>query len=177
MPAKPAHTHNETVDYDKQGRCLGTCQLCGQVREYDPEGRKPPLVIKEGSMDQTAKGTSNTANIRQRRIRERHTYIEQHKPEILHDLEALGLKGCLAKWQIPTSTWGDVKRRWGLMKRKLTKLSPTNPQGAPAGSPAGEPDNSTTRPAFPPFNEAWAPEIKVAWLEAYVKLFGGNGAS
>lgn len=44
--------HHEIMSY-QDGKFIGTCQKCGQVKQYDPEAYEKPIIIKEGNMEET----------------------------------------------------------------------------------------------------------------------------
>jgi len=47
MAEKESHCgHDEELD--QAGR-IGTCKICGQEKQYDPEGKQPPKVIRLGT--------------------------------------------------------------------------------------------------------------------------------
>jgi len=157
MPTKPKQTekptcaHDELVEY-KDGVKIGTCQKCGQEREYDPLGEKPPRVIKAGRLP------SNHMEY----VMQRHEFYERHKAEILSDVERIGLVAALATWRIPRRTWRDIRARWGL------------PGFVKAPKPAGRWD----MPRMPRFNERWSEDLKSEWLRTYRALLeAGNGNS
>ena len=81
---------------------------------------------------------------------ERHAFYEQHRDEILADFNSLDRLQFLEKWKASSSTWSGLKRRW------------IN----------GETKHKEFRPLLPLWNEDWAGDIKVAWLNAYSNVYG-----
>jgi hypothetical protein len=81
-------------------------------------------------------------------------YFEAEKENILDDIKTIGRPKTCTKWGISCSTLAGLIKRWGIASTRLRK------------SPAVSPTNHAT-PPLPPFNDNWAPEVQLAWLEAW----------
>lgn len=62
---------------------------------------------------------------------EKQKYYQEHQAEIINDLGELGARKCAEKWNIPTSTWYGLRKRWGLPAAGALLSSPTASQAAP----------------------------------------------
>lgn len=81
-------------------------------------------------------------------LAQRHIYYEEHREEILADINTIGSTEARLKWSVPSATWCGLKRRWLNQKAQIEKRR------------------------FPSWNENWTDAVKVAWLNAYVQVFG-----
>ena len=80
-------------------------------------------------------------------LQQRHAYYEEHKQEILADIEGIGDSETQRKWTIAKSTFSGMKRRW-----------------------LGYDGQKSQMPVLPPFNESWVDDVKVAWLRCFQAL-------
>lgn len=87
---------------------------------------------------------------------ERRKYYQEHKEEMVRDLIAHGKDFVVNKWRIKPQVIGHLKR--------LPEYKEAYP-GRPKVSPNGI-------PPLPAFQDKWAPEVQVKWLEVYEKVTG-----
>jgi len=149
--------HREIVGY-QDGKLLGTCQKCGQVKQYDPAGHDKPFILKEGkAMNKVGK----------------RRYYKEHREEILNDVRLLGRPAACKKWGIASSTWHQLMQRW-LPAADLSQVVEPH-QDYPQGNitPA-KPIEPRALPALPEFSEAWDGKVKLAWLECFSALTKHN---
>jgi len=185
-------THEPFID-DKghtRYRTLGTCKHCRQVREFPDAVDKHngrikkamPVIIKEGTMSEPvminqsedAETKETEGGKRGGATRMKGRFYDEHKEEIIADLQELGLEDMRKKWAIPLTSWYGLQKRWGLVKQANARYEYTPPEGQP--KPVLETTftlpNDTLQPEFPPFNDNWADDVKVLWLYAYGRVFG-----
>ena len=84
---------------------------------------------------------------------------DEHKDEILADLEKRGPKAAGEKWRIPGGSWPGLLNRWKLKTREPKATAP----------------DKRSNGAFPPlpaWRDDWPSPTQVAWLEVYDRLSG-----
>jgi len=174
-------THRFHVD----GQNIGTCSLCGEVRQFPYDKGEPVKVLKKGdpnsSLRRKAKEETTSKGFKQRRAigwrkhnQDRHRYYEANKEAIIADFLTIGTAATRDRWNIPKPTAAKLARRW------LTKHQPpqTTPRpGSPPATPHKTPLPSTNPtpsngrlPPFPQFSDTWAPEVQLQWFEVYSEL-------
>ena len=85
---------------------------------------------------------------------EQRLWYQQHASEMAKDLVGLGNQATIHKWRIKPQLIPRLKQR-PEYKKPVAKPSPeTTPS-----------DNSV--PHFPPFSDAWDPQVQRTWLEVY----------
>lgn len=133
------------------GKLIGTCQKCGQVKQYDPIGHDMPVILKEGKIMGT--------NVK-------HRYYEEHRGEILEDLRRSGTTATRKKWGIASSTWHQLKQRW------LPAADPAQAVDSQISYPQGNiaSEKPQSLPALPEFNESWGDVVKAAWFVCLAAL-------
>jgi hypothetical protein len=136
------HVHRMSIS--DSGK-FGMCQ-CGRHLQYDLEKpRNPPIVLREGDpnyvdpepvskpgekVNQNVDGNpTSDAKVKRHKggtaMKERHKYIEDHKAEILKDMAELGTSAALKKWDISSSGWFTIRKRWGI-SNKIVKVPTEN---------------------------------------------------
>jgi len=112
--------------------------------------------------------------MKRQQLRKRHKYYEDNKRAIIADLLSTGKAATREKWNIPKGTLGKLLSRW-LTKEQKAAIPISEPE-APAATPESpHPSTSSTPsngrlPPFPPFSDAWEPEVQLEWLEIYGRL-------
>ena len=120
-------------------------------------------------------------------------YYNENKAAIMADRAALGDKVARERWSIPSSTWGNLIRRFEGKPRggkpgkrppaaARQKAAVATPEPVTAGpdttsheEAAAAPEPSTAPqgadlPPFPEFDAAWSTVVQVTWLMAYLVL-------
>ena len=129
--------HKEQIDRVTH---IGTCTKCGQVRQYDGDLRKPPEIIKEGGVvAMTApNGISKQpdSHIKPDNWRgwanwQKHAWYQDHKEQILADVDAMGIPKARQKWDICSATMSRLCKMWGVApaapaKEKVTSAGEAN---------------------------------------------------
>ena len=155
-------THRFQVDSHN----VGTCSLCGEVRQF-PWERGEVVTLK--------KGNHSTSDMQKEEhmssIKERHKYYEANKEAIIADLLSQGRAAVHKKWNITGSTLHSLERRWLTEEQK--KAIPSTPRETPHPSTSSAPSNSRL-PPFPQFSDKWQPEVQLQWLEVYGELAKGE---
>ena len=89
----------------------------------------------------------------------KHAFFEEHKEEILSDLDTMPQEALLKKWNIPSGSLGSLKKRWGY-----------HASAPPHRARAPKPGANGQLPSFPEFSNGWQPEVQLAWINAYASL-------
>lgn len=147
--------HNEVIKFissDVGNR--GTCSICGQIREYDFDGKLPPKLIKRGRIDGVLTDISPVVNRKsvQREVPSppseqaiqtlkppnwdkmdrwaKSKWLEGHREEIIKDAGELGELQARKKCDIASPTWAGLKKRWGfgVSKKRASKATEKVPQ-------------------------------------------------
>jgi hypothetical protein len=174
--------------FQVDGQNVGTCSLCGEVRQFPWDREGQVAVLKEGNPNhsKTHKPRRKTMHHKHHQIQERHRYYEANKEAIIADLLSLGRAATKKKWGIPPGgTITSLEERWLTEEQRST--IPSNPRGRPKQQPhhstIATPSNGRL-PPFPPFSDNWQPEVQLEWIAVYEKLateklavIGGEGAS
>jgi len=142
---------------------VGTCSLCGEVRQFPYEKGQEPVVLKAGR-PRNPSSTEKTGP--QHQIRKRHRYLEDHRGEITADLLSLGRVATRAKWGIPTSTMHGLQQKW-LTEDQRAQIPVPLTQANPAADPGAARSGNGRLPNFPEFSATWDTSIQIKWLEVY----------
>jgi hypothetical protein len=123
---------------------------------------KTPLNVIEGELKCIACGYVRS------KTGERHEFYELHKEEIIQDFAKLGRVAMRKKWGIPPASWCQLMRRWNVSPTAVDPGMPVPPPPIPPvpHNTAGLPPF----PPFPPFNEEWVSEVKIKWLDIWLRL-------
>ena len=160
QPGQPGiHTHIFQIDSHN----IGTCSLCGEVRQFPWEEGSPVIVLKkaDSSIKQILEKEDDMAT---NNFEKRRDY-EEHKEEILADLRSMGRPATRKKWKIPSGTMTLLEKRWitPQEKRDLTLRS----QGG-VTTPTNNGHNNL--PSFPEFSNDWPESVQIKWIEVYQQL-------
>lgn len=161
-------THRFQVDSQN----IGTCSLCGEVRQFPYEKGEPVVVLKKGSP--IIKRRRKAMHRHEGPYPERHRYYEGNKEVIVADLLSKGKAYTRKRWKIPRGSLGKLIQRWLTEEQKLKiPVNLATPPGTPGETP--HPSTNSTHsngrlPPFPPFSDTWEPEVQLAWIDAYREL-------
>jgi hypothetical protein len=126
--------------------CVSTARRSvAKTRFKDPFTEGELIIIKPGAADWdgwTLRGKRN--------------WYHRHRLRLLADIKSIGELNTRRKWDIATSTWCGLMRRWGMRSGK----APARPKPAKDGK----------LPAFPEFSDGWPAEIQLKWLEVYREI-------
>jgi hypothetical protein len=153
---------------------VGTCSVCGEVRQFPLEKGQDPVVLAPGRPPGRPRGRppGRGRQPRQRNpsnIHERHRFYESHRNEITQDLLTLGRKATRKKYGIPTtSSLASLEKRWLTPDQKATLDSAVLKPASPSQDPA--PSTNGHLPHFPEFSGTWDPSVQLKWLEVYQNL-------
>jgi hypothetical protein len=145
---------------------VGTCSLCGEVRQFPLEKGGEVVVLKAGRPP--AKPGRPKRNRTWTDIHERKRYYESHRDEIVRDLLTLGRPATLKKWGIPTSTITGLEKRW-LKPEYRAAITRASGAAVPLAHDPGTPGDGHL-PHFPEFSNTWDPTVQLTWLEVYRDL-------
>ncbi len=119
-----ACTHKWQLD----NKNVGTCSVCGEVKQFPLSKGEKPVVLKEGK----------TRNAKMRRPitstypkYQRHRYFEDNKEAITLDLLSIGRMATRAKWGILSPSLVNLERRW-LTDDERARIPVPLTQGDPA---------------------------------------------
>jgi hypothetical protein len=169
-------THRFQVDSQN----IGTCSLCGEIRQFPYDKGEPVKVLKKGSPNHLLSNDNKPDNQRRTGMHrhegkypKKHRYYEDNKEAIIADLLSQGRSATRKKWNIPKGSLGRLERKW-LTEEQRLKLSvnPDTPPGTPEPphpSTTSAPSNGRL-PPFPPFSDNWEPEVQLSWIDAYRAL-------
>jgi len=156
--------------FQVDGQNIGTCSLCGEVRQFPWDRDDPVIVLNKGdpSISQVSKKEEHMRHKTLSNIQERHKYYEDNKEAIIADLLSLGRAATRKKWNIPSSTMVYLEKRWLTKEQRATILgdNPGRPKQQHHPSTSLTPSNGRL-PPFPPFSDTWQPEVQLQWLEVY----------
>jgi len=159
--------HHEII-VRQDDKLIGTCQKCGQVKQYDPIGHDKPVILKEGKVKQATNDVTPNAplpaKLKAMNKGQKHRYYERERENILEDIRLLGQLATRRKWGIVSSTWHQLMQRW--LPPEKTKAG---------GTPIKKHSDLRALPKFPEFNEAWGDAVKVAWFECFQILIQEGG--
>jgi hypothetical protein len=155
---------------------IGTCSLCGEVRQFPLEGREV-VILKKGNHSSSDMQKEEIVNVH---IAAKNKYYEDNKQAIIADLLARGKAYTRRRWRIPKGSLGRLMSRW-LTKEQMLAMPISEPE-APATTPGETPHPSTSStpsdgrlPPFPPFSAQWPPEVQLEWLSVYEALATRKG--
>lgn len=172
-PSQPRgpDTHIHIWQIDRHN--IGTCSLCGEVKQFPWDGRGPTTVLKKGNpnINQVSEKEESMATSNM----EKHRHYEEHKEEILADLRSTGRKATCNKWNIPRSSMAQLEKRWlSPQERQALTLRSHASRKSPAGSQAVVTPTNNHLPSFPEFSNEWAESVQVKWFEVYEQLISPN---
>jgi len=161
QPGQPdTHTHIFQIDSHN----IGTCSLCGEVRQFPWEKGSPVIVLKKG--DSGIKQVLEKEDDMVINNFEKHRDYEEHKEEILADLRSIGRPATRKKWNIPSGTMSQLEKRWlpPLERQDLTLRSHAE------RSQAKRKNGGNSLPSFPEFSTDWPESVQIKWIEVYPQL-------
>ena len=119
-------------------------------------------------------------------------FYEAHKEEIIEDLEKIGKETTRKRWQIPSQTFLNLRRAWGLpidghyahrkaakpaenMTKNMPEMKPDNNEIINATAVRIKIESGDEKklpitpllPSFPPFDSSWKESVQVEWLRIY----------
>ena len=154
---------------------IGTCSLCGEVRQFPYDKREPVRVLQKGNpgVNQvpSSQKSQKEETMKHHLLRNRHKYYEDNKNAIIAHLLSIGKAATREKWNIPKGTLGKLMSRW-LTKEQKAAI-PTEGQSAQEASPHPSTNSTPSNgrlPPFPQFSNAWEPEVQLQWFEVYETL-------
>ena len=161
------HTHIFQIDSHN----IGTCSLCGEVRQFPWEKGSPVIVLKKGDscISQVKSRQAKTSQLKEDDMvissMEKHRHYEEHKEEILADLRSMGRPATLKKWKIPCGTMGQLEKKWltPLERHDLTLRSHAEKSRA-------KKNGGNSLPSFPEFSDDWPKSVQIKWIEVYQQL-------
>lgn len=166
---REGHIHKESL-VSQDDKVIGTCE-CGQVIEYDPEGKKPPRIIKRGKPVESVKPSRQLEAPNKESLKpanwdaltrmQKFIWYEDHREQILHDFGTLGNTKTLKRWGISAATFNGLKKRW-----LGEDYIPYDRRGT---LPAG-----LQLPQLPDFSDNWPESTQVKWLEVFEQLCKGD---
>ena len=151
---------------------IGTCSLCGEVRQFPWEKGSPVIVLKKGDscISQVKSRQAKTSQLKEDDMvissMEKHRHYEEHKEEILADLRSIGRPATLKKWNIPNGTMSQLEKRWlsPLERHDLTLRSHAE------RSQIKRKNGGNSLPSFPEFSPDWPESVQIKWIEVYQQL-------
>jgi hypothetical protein len=158
--------------FQVDGQNIGTCSICGEVRQFPWDRDDPVIVLSKGdtSTSQVSKKEEHMRHTSHHQIQERHKYYEDNKQAIIADLLSLGRAATRKKWNIPSSTMVYLEKGWLTEEQRSTVPSnPGRPKQQPHLSTSPTPSNGRL-PPFPQFSDTWDPSVQLQWLEVYSEL-------
>jgi hypothetical protein len=150
---------------------VGTCSVCGEVRQFPVEKGGQPVVLKAGHLGNRPdrkKGSDVRVN-----IRARSKFYEDNRDAIIADFGSIGKTRTRHKWSIPKGTLNRLIDRW-LTPEQKASIAPSPYITRVASSPGAKSPNGRL-PHFPEFSGTWQPEVQVRWLDVYEKLATKQG--
>ena len=173
QPGQPGtHTHIFQIDSHN----IGTCSLCGEVRQFPWEEGSPVIVLKKADscISQVKSSQAKISQLKEDDIAtnnfEKHRDYEEHKEEILADLRSIGRPATRKKWKIPCGTMSQLEERWltPLERHDLTMRSQA--ERSQARSRAKRKNGGNSLPSFPEFSNDWPESVQIKWIEVYPQL-------
>ena len=171
QPGQPGtHTHIFQIDSHN----IGTCSLCGEVRQFPWEEGSPVIVLKKG--DSGIKQVLEKEDDIATNNFEKHRDYEEHKEEILADLRSMGRPATRKKWKIPCGTMNQLEERWltPLERHDLTLRSQAERNQAERRQAerrqAERKNGGNSLPSFPEFSNDWPESVQIKWIEVYQQL-------
>jgi hypothetical protein len=129
--------------------------LPGQSQELPPVPEKPPR--------------GNNRGIRR--------YYKDNTPLIITDIQQIGLEATRERWKFEKVTWYKFCKknsinlpRDGYKPRRHNYPKTRKPAVKETVKNKQDSDIHGTWVSFPPFNDKWAPEVQIKWLEVYKDL-------
>jgi hypothetical protein len=152
---------------------VGTCSLCGEVRQFPYEKGGQIVVLKEGKPKR--KNQRGTTYMQLPSVK-KHKYFEDNQDAIIADLLSQGRAAVRLKWDIGNSTLCKIEREWLTAEQRDRiphAVSKEIPKTAPSTIAAG----NGQLPAFPEFSGEWISSVQLKWLEVYGDLAKGGKIS
>ena len=145
---------------------VGTCSLCGEVRQFPVEKSGQVVVLKKGKQKRYRKKGRQYQHLP---TVKRHRYYESNRDAIVADLLSMGRAATMTKWKIPSSSLCTLENRWVTDEQRdqidaATLSQPSQPASAATAAKNGR------LPVFPEFSGTWEPSVQLKWLEVYEKL-------
>jgi hypothetical protein len=128
---------------------VGTCSVCGEVRQFPMEKGQEPVTLKPGRP--TNKRTREKAPTAALRTNAKARYYRENRDAITQDIRTTGRIATCQKWDIPEKTYYKLISRW---------LTPDESAHQPNGH----------FPDLPEFSNTWDATVQVKWLDVYEKL-------
>jgi hypothetical protein len=163
---------------------IGTCSLCGEVRQFPWEGGSPVIVLKKGNPG-ISQVQVKDSQVKPSQLKEddmaisnmaKHRHYEGHKEEILADLRSIGRPPTLKKWKIPSGTMSQLEKRWITPQESKDLTERSAREGLCRESSTSQSAATFTNnvhnnlPSFPEFSNEWAESVQLKWFEIYEKL-------
>jgi hypothetical protein len=158
--AQTTCTHKWQVDRKN----VGTCSVCGEVRQFPLEKGQDPVVLKPGNPPgKNPRQFPTTPKLRAAWCRH-----ENNKQAIIADLLVIGNTATCKKWGILPQTMSGLKQRW-LTPEERSRIFWDRGGHRTRGTP-GQPPQIGHLPTFPEFSGTWDPSVQLKWLEVYENL-------
>lgn len=149
---------------DPDERCL----LCGKPalrkeQNMEDKAKDKTKIVSEakGRVAKVDKEVDSGIPPRPKKRKQWPQYFEDNKEAIIQDYQVLRLKQFFTKWHISTNLWIELKERWNVAGKS---------RGNPLSKLKSRGKNRTDPTMFPPFNEVWSDEVKMRWLDDFVRL-------
>jgi hypothetical protein len=167
---------------------IGTCSLCGEVRQFPWERGSPVIVLKKGDpsisqvkVSQVKPSQAKPSQVKPSQLKEddmatnnfeKHRHYEEHKEEILADLRSIGRPATCKKWKISSSTIHTLEKRWLTPQESKDLTERSNREGLCRESSTSQPTTTPTNnlPPFPEFSNEWPESVQLKWFELYAQL-------
>jgi hypothetical protein len=138
-------THKWQIDNHN----VGTCSVCGEVRQFPMDKGQEPVTLKPGRpSNERTREKAPTAALR---TNAKARYYRENKDAIIQDIRTTGRIATCQKWDIPEKTYYKLISRW---------LTPDEPAHQRNGH----------LPHFPEFSGTWETSVQLKWLEVYQNL-------
>jgi len=186
-------SHEERVETGRHGIQIGTCKYCGQVVQYDGDGKKAAVTklgrldgkiiipnprhtlqldvadlaaINEISCESLGVGKKEKGDNPPTGLQ----FYRKNKSEMIRDLLVMSKEAFLEKWKVSAQTISHLKSD-KLYKEHVT--APTQTRKAPRGYLRKQPAAAAARPLLPPlppWSDTWPAEVQIKWLEIWKEL-------
>ena len=153
-------THKWQIDRQN----VGTCSVCGEVRQFPMDKGQEPVTLKKGNPP----GKNHGHFPRTPPLHDAWRRHENNKQAIIADLFAIGNTATCKKWGILPQTMSGLKQRW-LTPEERSRIFWDRGGHRTRGTP-GQPSHNGHLPHFPEFSGSWDPSVQLKWLEVYQNL-------
>jgi hypothetical protein len=150
---------------------VGTCSLCGEVRQFPLEKGQDPAVLKKGRPGN--KRTREKAPTAALRTKAKAKYYADNRGAIVEDLLNTGRAATANKWGICKGMTYRLIERWLTPEQRASM--PHAPSLTPVATTAGPESGNGRLPHFPEFSATWDPSVQLKWLEVYENLHNQGG--